>query len=108
MSLSRQASVALSNGDHHEARQLYLQAFELEQKAALTFFHELDNEPTRSVMFRSAASLALLCELWRPAEKLAAIGLSGNPPAEIADELRAIFEKTSMLRKLEMEQVLVV
>ncbi|MEK7253814.1 MAG: hypothetical protein AAB316_03660 [Bacteroidota bacterium] len=104
MNLSQQAAAALSRGDEQLAEALFQQAFELEQKAALTFLYDFENEPTRSVMFRSAASLALQCGKWRAAEKLAAMGLSGNPPAEIADELRDLFEKVSAERRTEMAQ----
>lgn len=97
--------MALRQRNELEAKELYQQAFELEQEAALTFLYDLENEPTRSVVFRSAASLALLCGKWRAAEKLTATGLSGNPPAEIADELRDLFEKVNVKRKLERTQM---
>ncbi len=66
---------------------MYVEAFENEQKAAMLFLDMLDNEPTRSVLFRSAASLAIQCGKLNDAEQLIEIGLSGKPPKAIAAEL---------------------
>jgi len=78
----------------------FRQAFENERQAASTLVKKLDVEPTRSILYRSAASLALECNEIREAERLAAEGLSGNPPEEIAAELRAIFEEVFFRRNL--------
>jgi hypothetical protein len=40
------------------------------------------------VLHRSAASLAIECAQLREAERLIGRALAGNPPADIADELR--------------------
>jgi hypothetical protein len=37
--------------------------------------------------------LALQCQEYREAERLIATALSGNPPVEIAEELRELLEK---------------
>lgn len=47
--------------------------------------------PTRSILHRSAASLAVECGEVATAERLIAIALSGNPPQEIAEELKDLF-----------------
>jgi hypothetical protein len=49
---------------------------------------QLDFEPTRSVLHRSAASLAVECFQLREAEQLIGRALAGNPPPDIVDELR--------------------
>jgi hypothetical protein len=49
---------------------------------------QLDFEPTRSVLHRSAVSLAVDCCQLRETERLIGRVLSGNPPPDIADELR--------------------
>ena len=67
-------------------------AFELEKKAALMIQSE-ESEPTRSVLHRSAASLAYKCKMYREAEWLVSRALSGNPPGEIMDELRRLNRK---------------
>lgn len=67
-------------------------AFELEKKAALMIQSE-ESEPTRSVLHRSAASLAFKCKKYREAEWLVSRALSGNPPEEILSELRRLNRK---------------
>ena len=92
------ANLALSkekNGNSKEAKQYFKEAFELEQQAAMSLVNDFEKEPSRSVLFRSAAYLALKAELYREAERMAAFGLSGNPPDEIADELRDVFSQSS-------------
>src|SRR5215212_4622516 len=88
MEAAETAFLAAMRGDHGRAAELYRQAFDLERRAAETLVSDLDSEPTRSILFRSAATLGLRCGDLRDAERLAAIGLSGNAPDEIADELR--------------------
>jgi hypothetical protein len=72
---------------------MYAQAFDYEQQAAMFYLNALDKEPTRSVLFRSAASLAIQCHKFSEAERLIEIGLSGNPPKMIATELKALQEQ---------------
>ncbi|HEX5271222.1 MAG TPA: hypothetical protein VFW33_12065, partial [Gemmataceae bacterium] len=50
-------------------------------------------EPTRSVLHRSAASLALECGEYREAERLIATALAGSPPETIAEELRDLLHR---------------
>lgn len=91
MFLAQDAYVFETKGDLPTALKLYEEAFYIEKQAALALLNEDNIEPTRSVLFRSAAALALSCKLWREAEKMIAFGLSGNPPQEIAQELRDLF-----------------
>jgi hypothetical protein len=56
-------------------------------------------------MFRSAASLALNAGLFRDAERMVAIGLSGNPPEPIADELRNVYENINFEKHLQVRGV---
>jgi hypothetical protein len=44
--------------------------------------------------------LALNCDEYRLAEKLLAVGLAGDPPAEIADEMRDLMEQVYAHREL--------
>ena len=101
MFLAQDAMVLEAKGDPTSAIPLYEEAFHLEKQAAMALFHSEDKEPMRSVLFRSAASLALNCKLWREAEKMIACGLSGNPPYEIAEELRQLYNTLPSLRPLE-------
>ncbi len=90
MEIADEAFMAKRLGDIERAKNLFLQAFELEFNIA----QQATTEPSRSVLFRSAATLALHAEQYREAERVAAMGLSGNPPPEIANELRDILEET--------------
>ncbi len=65
-------------------------AYRREREAALLLLNETEQEPTRSVLFRSAAWLALQCGEARDAELLATQGLQGSPPTELAQELREV------------------
>src|SRR5208337_4862032 len=89
-----------------EAAARHLQsAYELESKAANALLNELGAEPTRSVLFRSAATLARDCGLFADAEKLIYKALAGEPPAEISDELRDLLEQVSFRRHLELRGI---
>jgi hypothetical protein len=63
-------------------------AFGKERAAADWVANQLDLEPTRAVLRRSAAVLALECSELREAERLIGRALAGNPPDDIANELR--------------------
>lgn len=76
-------------GSAEEAARAWRGALGLESRAA----RETEVEPSRSVLYRSAASLALKCDEWREAERLACAGLAGTPPQEIADELRDVLRE---------------
>ena len=67
---------------------LWLRALEHERIAAEALPLTLASEPSRSVLFRSASCLAIRCNDYREAERLACQGLLGWPPADIAEELR--------------------
>jgi hypothetical protein len=58
------------NGLLDEAKTLFFQAYELEKEAAYLSKTENIGEPTISVLFKSAASLALNCDQFNEAEKL--------------------------------------
>ncbi|MBO3460687.1 hypothetical protein G7B40_025715 [Aetokthonos hydrillicola Thurmond2011] len=91
MDLAEAAFLAKLKGDSEQALQLTRQAFESEQAAAALIAHQLDAEPTRSVLHRSAANLAVNCGELQAAERLIATALTGNPPTEIAEELKDLF-----------------
>lgn len=98
MSLADAAMVARMAGDEQTAANLLHSAFEHERDAALSVSSNL--EPTRSILLRSAASLALESSENREAERLIGMALSGEPPEEIADELRDLLEQVYFQRHL--------
>lgn len=91
----------LSRTDHDAAKSLFVQAYLIERRIADAIPAEDENEPSRSIMYRSAASLALNGGLLREAEVMACQGLVGNPPEEIATELREVFEQSNFERHLD-------
>lgn len=105
MDIVDQAFMAKFSGKLDLFKELMARALEKEKEAASLVKDELELEPTRSVLFRSAASIALQCDEIREAEKLIAGALSGNPPDEIADELRNLLEDVHFKRALETKGV---
>jgi hypothetical protein len=90
------------HGDYSKAETLFREAFELERQAAILLLEDTTAEPTRSILLRSAASLAVDCHEFREAERLIAIGLAGNPPTPISDELRDVLETVYFSRHLSL------
>lgn len=105
MELAQMAFVARLKGDSERASKLSLEAYENEVRAARLVPDELSSEPTRSVLYRSAASLALDCNELREAERLIAAGLAGYPPEEIAEELRDLLEEVNFRRHLDLRGI---
>lgn len=93
MAIAEHADVAKAANDPMTARRLYFQAFELERSAALQFLRKPEVEPTRAVLFRSAASLALDCGEFREAERMICHALATEPPLDLRAELRQLYEQ---------------
>ena len=102
MELADHAAARRRRGFHDQALELTRQAYELERDAAREIENQLEFEPTRSVLHRSAASLALECNEVRAAERLIGRALSGSPPDEIAEELRDLLEDVYFHRHLSL------
>jgi hypothetical protein len=105
MDLAEAAAVAHLRGAIEQAAQLTRQAFEREIQAANLIASDLDAEPTRSILHRSAASLAIECGELRVAERLIATALSGNPPPEIAEELKDLFIQINLGQYLKRQGI---
>ena len=88
--LAEETFAAQRKGESDKATELFLKALELEDRAAATSPTTPESEPTRSILYRSAASLAYHAKDYDRAEQLIARGLSGYPPVEIKEELRAL------------------
>lgn len=99
------ALAARREGEATQALLYFRQAYDLETQAAANFISDTEAEPTRSVLLRSAASLAIDCDLLLEAEKLICTALSGNPPIEIAEELRDMLEQVYFQRHLELRGI---
>jgi hypothetical protein len=84
--------VADAMGNKPEAIRFFEIAFEAEKQAALSLLTNFEKEPFRSVLFRSAASLAMNCKKYEEAKTMIHFGLAGNPPKGIVDELMEVYE----------------
>lgn len=101
MELADQADYLKMQGKDKEAKSLFSQSLDAERDAAYAAREQNLGEPTESVLFRSAASLAYCVKEYREAERLICMGLAGNPPAEIAEELRGLYDTVNFERSME-------
>lgn len=100
MDIAEEAFALQRNSDYESAIKLFQHALDLEQQAAFMLELTPENEPSRSILFRSAASLAYHAGDFEFAEKLVAQGLAGYPPPEITEELRDLFDEVTFSRHL--------
>ncbi len=101
MDLAALALMERERGNSEDATPLFKKALENEL-AAIRELEKLDRivEPTYSVLHRSAGTLALDCNQYRLAEKLAAKALAQDPPPDIAEELRDLSERVHHQKRL--------
>jgi tetratricopeptide (TPR) repeat protein len=90
MDWAEEAFAAKRKGRQEDATGLFKQALALETAAAATFLPEQASEPTRSILYRSAASLAYHAQEYTQAQQLIMQALQGYPPPEIAAELETL------------------
>ncbi len=88
MNLAEEVYLAQRKKDTETAKKWAKESFELEKKAAMLLVNDYELEPTRSVLFKGAACLAINAKLYREAEQMIGFALSGNPPIEINEELK--------------------
>lgn len=91
MDLAEQADLKKLKGDAAEAKEILRRALALEAEAAQLIAEDMSAEPTRSVLHRSAATLAVECGELQMAERLIAVAIAGSPPTDIAEELKDLF-----------------
>lgn len=100
MSFAERAFIKKRQSDVVGASVLYGVALQYEAKAADLFKDDYTAEPTRSVLYRSAASLAMNCFNYEEAERLVKAALDGTPPIEIKEELVDIFGRLEIIKKI--------
>lgn len=104
MDFAERAMFAEREGNHTAFLDMNLQAYYLEKQAAEAAV-VIGSEPTKSILLRSAATLALECKMIRESERLISTALAGDPPNEIAEELRDLLEKVSFERHLNVRGI---
>ena len=102
MDLAEHAFMLKRQGHIQKAIIKFQEALKLEEEATDFFSISKENEPTRSILFKSAASLAYNAKEYVLAERLIANGLAGYPPTEIREELKNLFEDVTFSRHLEL------
>lgn len=80
--------------------ELLQKALAEELKAVALCNEDVIPEPTFSILHRSAAALAIDCRHYQQAGELAAKALAGEPPPEIAEELRELLTRAKSLSAL--------
>lgn len=100
MDLAESAFLLKKKGNEEEAVKQFCEALKLEQEAADAISIGKENEPTRSILYRSAAALAQHSRNHELAERLIANGLAGYPPPEIREELKNLYEDIDFMRHL--------
>ena len=98
MTMLDKALLAKRQGLSVEAHTFFQSALEDERAAALELKDQISAEPSRSILLRSAANIAQLSGDGRESERLIAIALAGDPPEDIAEELRDLLVQASFAR----------
>lgn len=106
MNLAEEGFILKRKGSLGEAEELFKRALLLEQEAAKQLSLSEESEPTRSILYRSAASLAFNTKEYDLSERLIAMGLAGFPPHEIKEELKILYEDINFLRHLKSKGII--
>jgi len=86
--------------DTQRTLNLLREALRLEMAAADSLATEYDLEPTRSLLFRGASSIALRVQDVPTAKRYAEAGLAGKAPGELRNELSGLYEQILTLEAL--------
>lgn len=100
MELAQQAILARSQGNIPRSLDFASHACDLEEQAAKMIPLAPESEPTRSILFRSAASLAYQARDFLKAHRLVIEGLSGYPTAQTQQELSNLFDQVRFEQQL--------
>ena len=95
MEYTDESFIARGLNEREEYLRLTRLAYEKEKEAANLLIDE-DVEPTRSILHRSAATLAFRCEMYPEAKRLVHRALSGSPPADLDLELNDLLGKVKL------------
>ena len=99
MNLAEKAFLAQQKGDNSTFVQLSKEAFLLEKAAALLLQNQVDVEPSRSILFKSAAFLAFDAQEYQECRDMITYTLLGEPDNVIKAEMNQLFDETTVLLK---------
>lgn len=105
MDLAEKAMIDRAQGRMDAAKKHLSEALRKEEKAARLAVQNGVPEPTRTILLKSAAHLAVDAGEIRLAERLIGTALAGDPPEELAEELRSAFEEIGFHRHLDLRGV---
>lgn len=96
MLLASEAILLKKENKFKESKSIFLDACNLEFKAASLVENLAENEPSRSILYLSAASLAWRGEDFKFAERLIAEAMNGYPPEQVKNDLRQLLAKVKL------------
>jgi hypothetical protein len=105
MDLAERSMIARAQGKDEAAKKHLTEALRKEEMAARLAVEKGVPEPTRTILLKSAAHLAVDAGEIRLAERLIGTALAGDPPEELAEELRSAFEEIWFHRHLDLRGV---
>ena len=97
MHMAQTAMIFREQGRSRLANAFAKRAHRLETEAIALVPHEDSSEPTLSILYRSAASLAYQSGDYEAARKQVMTGLSGNPPSDIKEELEGLLHLIALV-----------
>lgn len=99
MNLAENAFLAQQKGDTNAFILLSKEAFLLEKSAAIMLQNQSDSEPSRSILFKSAAFLAFDAQEFQECRNMITYTLLGKPDAIIKAEMKQLFDETTAILK---------
>lgn len=102
---SLEAALAFGRGDTAQKEVFIRESFELARQAALALKDELDLEPSRGIVLRTAALYATHAREHAEAVRLVGLGLAGNPYPADRTELLRILDIATYQERLEVNKL---
>jgi hypothetical protein len=99
MDLAENAFLLQQKGDAIAFVQLSKEAFLLEKAAAMLLQNEPHSEPSRSILFKSAAFLAFDAQEYQECRDMITYTLLGKPDNIIKAEMNQLFDETTAILK---------
>jgi hypothetical protein len=99
MDLAENAFLAQQKGDANAFVQLSKEAFLLEKAAAMLLQNQPESEPSRSILFKSAAFLAFDAQEFQECRNMITYTLLGKPDTIIKAEMNQLFDETTIILK---------